>query len=171
MRGRKWDSKEDKFLEKNYGKYTVEELARKIERTEISINQRIVYLKNRGRIDKKNHNTLYSEEENRYLSENYGKITQEEMAMQLRRTPAAIKQQIKRLKKIRRITEKISLKKILKNMMITRRDVMKERILGFEKLMIAEKLGITLEDAEKRILALKEQYEEEKEKADRNHRQ
>ena len=39
---------------------------------------------------------------------------------------------------------------------------MKDRILSYEKLMIAEKMGITLEDMEKRIAILKEQYEEKK---------
>ena len=73
MKNRKWNNEEDKFLEKNHYKYTIEELAKKIGRTDISIQQRIVHLKNKGRIEKKNHNTFYSKEENRYLLENYRK--------------------------------------------------------------------------------------------------
>ena len=84
------------------------------------------------------------------------------MAKYLKRTPVAIKQQIKRLKRMGKITERNSLKKVLKDMMISKKDVMKDRILSYEKLMIAEKTGITLEDMEKRIAILKEQYEEKK---------
>ena len=159
MKSRKWDNEEDEFLEKNHDKYTSEELAKKLGRTDISIQQRIVYLKNKGRIEKKNHNTFYSEEENRYLIENYGKKTNEEMSIYLKRTPVAINQQIKRLKKIGKITDRNSLKKILKDMMITKKDVLKDRILGYEKIMIAEKMGITLEDVEKKLIILKGQYE------------
>ena len=46
MKSRKWNYEEDEFLEKNYDKYTTEELAKKLERTDISIQQRVVYLKN-----------------------------------------------------------------------------------------------------------------------------
>jgi HTH domain len=159
MKSRKWDNEEDEFLEKNHDKYTSEELAKKLGRTDISIQQRIVHLKNKGRIEKKNHNTFYSGEENRYLIENYGKKTNEEMSIYLKRTIVAINQQIKRLKKMGKITDRNSLKKILKDMMITKKDVLKDRILGYEKLMIAEKMGITLEDVEKKLIILKGQYE------------
>lgn len=162
MKSRKWNYEEDEFLEKNYDKYTTEELAKKLERTYISIQQRIIYLKNNGKIEKKIHNTFYSGEENRYLIENHEKVTHEEMAKYLKRTPVAIQQQIKRLKRMGKITERNSLKKVLKDMMISKKDVMKDRILSYEKLMIAEKMGITLEDMEKRIAILKEQYEGKK---------
>lgn len=56
MKSRKWDNEEDEFLEKNYNKYASEELAKKLGRTDISIQQRIVHLKNKGRIEKKNQN-------------------------------------------------------------------------------------------------------------------
>ena len=147
MKSRKWENEEDEFLEKNHDKYTSEELAKKLGRTDISIQQRIVHLKNKGRIEKKSHNTFYSGEENRYLIENYGKKTNEEMSIYLKRTPVAINQQ------------RNSLKKILKDMMITKKDILKDRILGYEKLMIAEKMGITLEDVEKKLIILKGQYE------------
>ena len=159
MKSRKWENEEDEFLEKNHDKYTSEELAKKLGRTDISIQQRIVHLKNKGRIEKKSHNTFYSGEENRYLIENYGKKTNEEMSIYLKRTPVAINQQIKRLKKTGKITDRNSLKKILKDMMITKKDILKDRILGYEKLMIAEKMGITLEDVEKKLIILKGQYE------------
>ena len=51
MKSRKWENEEDEFLEKNHDKYTSEELAKKLGRTDISIQQRIVYLKNKGRIE------------------------------------------------------------------------------------------------------------------------
>ena len=44
-------------------------------------------------------------------------------------------------------------------MMITKKDVLKDRILGYEKLMIAEKMGLTLEETEKKLIILKGQYE------------
>ena len=159
MKNRKWNNEEDEFLEKNHYKYTIEELAKKIGRTDISIQQRIVHLKNKGRIEKKNHNTFYSKEENRYLIENYRKKTNEEMSIYLKRTPVAINQQIKRLKKVGKITDRNNLKKILKDMMITKKDVLRDRILGYEKLMIAEKMGMTLEETEKKLIILKGQYE------------
>ena len=74
MKSRKWNYEEDEFLEKNYDKYTTEELAKKLERTDISIQQRIIYLKNNGKIEKKIHNTFYSGEENKYMIENYEKV-------------------------------------------------------------------------------------------------
>ena len=159
MKSRKWNYEEDEFLEKNYDKYTTEELAKKLKRTDISIQQRVIYLKNNGKIEKKIHNTFYSGEENRYLIENYEKITHEEMAKYLKRTPVAVQQQIKRLKRMGKITERNSLKKVLKDMMITKKDVLRDRILGYEKLMIAEKMGMTLEETEKKLIILKGQYE------------
>ena len=41
MKSRKWENEEDEFLEKNHDKYTSEELAKKLGRTDISIQQRI----------------------------------------------------------------------------------------------------------------------------------
>ena len=81
------------------------------------------------------------------------------MSIYLKRTPVAINQQIKRLKKAGKITDGNNLKKILKDMMITKKDVLRDRILGYEKLMIAEKIGMTLEETEKKLIILKGQYE------------
>jgi len=140
----------------------MEELIKELSRTEISIQQRIVYLKNKGKIEKEKHNTLYTENENNYLINNYRSKTPEELSEELKRTPLAIKQQIARLKKIGKIKEKPDFQKVLKNMMITKRDILKNKVLSYEKIMIAEKLETTIDEVELEFKKLREKWQERK---------
>ena len=70
----------------------------------------------------------------------------------------AIKQQITRLKAGGKITEKATLKEVLKELMITKKDVLKNQILSYEILIIAEKLEISMEEVELELKKMKDQY-------------
>ena len=84
--------------------------------------------------------------------------TMEEMSEELGRTFLAIKQQITRLKAGGKIIEKATLKEVLKELMITKRDILKNQILSYEILIIAEKLEISMEEVEMELKKMKDQY-------------
>ena len=158
MRNKIWIESEDKYLIEHHDKYPVEKLSEKLNRTFISIQQRIIYLKKTGKIHKEKHKTYYTKEENEYLIKNYNIKTMEEMSEELGRTFLAIKQQITRLKAGGKITEKATLKEVLKELMITKKDVLKNQILSYEILIIAEKLEISMEEVELELKKMKDQY-------------
>ncbi len=151
MRNRIWSKFEDKILIENYKKCSIKTLSKELNRTLISVQQRIIYLKNSGKIYKEKHKTTYSREENEYIIKNHNIKTIEEISKKLDRTPIAINQQIIRLKSSGKIVEKLTIKEVLKELMITKKDILKNRILNYEVLLIAEKLEISIEEVEKEL--------------------
>ena len=159
MRNRTWIESEDRMLIENHDKYSTKVLSEKLNRTPISVQQRIIYLKNVGKISKEKHKTPYSQEENEYLIKNYNAKTIEEMSEKLNRTYTAVKQQIIRLKEAGKIVEKLTIKEVLKELMITKKDILKNRVLSYEILLIAEKLEISIKEVETELEKIKSQLE------------
>ena len=86
MRGKNITKKEKEYIKNNYNKYTVRELAKKMNRNEASI---IRVAKEYG-FSKQKHK-YWTEDEENYLRENYLSMTAEDMAKQLKRGVISVK--------------------------------------------------------------------------------
>lgn len=92
-RSRLWSDDEIKILKENYSKIPKSEISKLLpNRTYVSIKRKAESF---GLICFESINKYYSNDDNKYLSENYMELSNEELALHLNRTPYAIEQRLR----------------------------------------------------------------------------
>jgi len=95
---KQWTEDEIMFIVENYDKMTLWEIAKVLGRSIGSVNTKIVALKKEGKLNVKKHRP-YTEEEVRFIIENYGKMSARMIALKLNRPIKSVRTKIEQLRR------------------------------------------------------------------------
>lgn len=107
-----WSKKEISFLKENYGKLSVAEIAKELNRSAGSITGKAYWLNISFKAPNKRSHRAWSNEEVKYLKENYGKKSYKVMAKYLKRSFDSVASKLNEIKaempKVKELNKKVA---------------------------------------------------------------